>query len=75
MENEAERYYTVQQSSGLNKADFAASLGLSKAFGYQISTGRANAPGRPSNGLHWIIILTSIGICMGRVNLQQAREH
>jgi phage repressor protein C with HTH and peptisase S24 domain len=44
MENEAERYNFVQKSSGLNKSDFAASLGLSRAFGYQIATGRANAP-------------------------------
>jgi phage repressor protein C with HTH and peptisase S24 domain len=44
MENEAERYNFVQKSSGLNKSDFATSLGLSRAFGYQIATGRANAP-------------------------------
>jgi len=44
MENEAERYNFIQKSSGLNKSDFAASLGISKAYGYQIATGRANAP-------------------------------
>jgi SOS-response transcriptional repressor LexA len=44
MENEGERYLFVQKSSGLNKSDFAASLGLSKAYGYQIATGRAKAP-------------------------------
>ena len=44
MENEAERYNFIQKSSGLNKTDFAASLGISKAYGYQIATGRANAP-------------------------------
>jgi SOS-response transcriptional repressor LexA len=44
MENEAERYNFIQKSSGLNKSDFAASLGLSKAYGYQVATGRANAP-------------------------------
>jgi len=44
MKNEAERYIFVQKSSGLNKSDFAASLGLSRAYGYQIATGRAKAP-------------------------------
>jgi len=44
MENEGERYLFVQKSSGLNKSDFAASLGLSKAYGYQIATDRAKAP-------------------------------
>jgi phage repressor protein C with HTH and peptisase S24 domain len=44
MENEAERYNFIQKSSGLNKSDFAASLGLSKPYGYQIATGRAKAP-------------------------------
>ena len=44
MENEAERYNFIQKSSGLNKSDFAASLGISKAYGYQIATGRAQAP-------------------------------
>jgi len=44
MENEGERYLFVQKSSGLNKTDFAASLGLSKAYGYHIATGRSQAP-------------------------------
>ena len=44
MENEAERYNFIQKSSGLNKSEFAASLGISKAYGYQIATGRAKAP-------------------------------
>jgi phage repressor protein C with HTH and peptisase S24 domain len=44
MEKEAERYNFVQKLSGLNKANFAASLGLSRAYGYQIATGRASAP-------------------------------
>jgi len=44
MENEAERYNFIQKISGMNKTDFAASLGLSKAYGYQIATGRAKAP-------------------------------
>ena len=39
METEADRYNLVQQTSGLSKKDFAESLGLSKAMGYQVSTG------------------------------------
>jgi phage repressor protein C with HTH and peptisase S24 domain len=39
MENEADRYNLIQQASGLSKKDFAESLGVSKAIGYQISTG------------------------------------
>ena len=39
METEASRYNFVQQASGLSKKDFAESLGISKAMGYQISTG------------------------------------
>ena len=39
METEADRYNLVQQASGLSKKDFAESLGLSKAMGYQISIG------------------------------------
>jgi phage repressor protein C with HTH and peptisase S24 domain len=39
METEATRYNLVQQASGLSKKDFAESLGLSKAMGYQIATG------------------------------------
>jgi len=39
METEASRYNLVQQGSGLSKKDFAESLGISKAMGYQISTG------------------------------------
>ena len=38
-ENESDRYNTIQQASGLSKKDFAESLGISKAMGYQISTG------------------------------------
>jgi SOS-response transcriptional repressor LexA len=44
MEKEGERYLFIQKSSGLNKSDFAASLGISKAYGYQIATGRTKAP-------------------------------
>ena len=44
MGNEAERYNYIQKISGLNKSDFAASLGLSKAYGYQVATGRSKAP-------------------------------
>jgi len=39
MENEANRYNFIQQASGLSKKDFAESLGISKALGYQISIG------------------------------------
>jgi len=39
MKPEAYRYNLVQQASGLSKKDFAESLGISKAIGYQISTG------------------------------------
>ena len=39
MESEADRYNFIQQGSGLSKKDFAESLGLSKAMGYQISSG------------------------------------
>jgi phage repressor protein C with HTH and peptisase S24 domain len=39
METEANRYNFVQQASGLSKKDFAESLGISKAMGYQISIG------------------------------------
>jgi phage repressor protein C with HTH and peptisase S24 domain len=46
MGNEGERYIFVQKLSGLNKSDFAASLGISKAYGYQIATDRAKAPRR-----------------------------
>ena len=51
-ENEANRYNLVQMSSGLSKKDFAESIGISKAMGYQISTGiikpsRANAAYEP----------------------------
>ena len=44
MDNEAKRYNFIQKYSGLNKTDFAVSLGLSKAYGYQIATGRVCAP-------------------------------
>ena len=39
METEANRYNFIQESSGLSKKDFAESLGISKAMGYQLSTG------------------------------------
>jgi len=63
METEANRYNYVQQGSGLSKKDFAESLGISKAMGYQISIGLL----RPSRevmealtrnynvNLHWFI--------------------
>jgi transcriptional regulator with XRE-family HTH domain len=40
MDTEADRYNIIQERSELNKKDFAARLGLSKAMGFQISTGR-----------------------------------
>ena len=39
MQTETDRYNLVQQESGLSKKEFAESLGISKAMGYQISTG------------------------------------
>jgi SOS-response transcriptional repressor LexA len=62
-DNEAERYNLIREKSGLSKKDFAESLGLSMAMGFQISTGRI----RPSRevmerlssvynvNLHWFI--------------------
>jgi len=38
-ETESDRYKLIQEASGLSKKDFAESLGLSKAMGYQISMG------------------------------------
>jgi len=67
METEADRYNLIQQGSGLSKKDFAESLGISKAMGYQISTGLLK-PSREVMGalkqtyninLHWF--LTGIG--------------
>ena len=67
METEASRYNSIQQGSGLSKKDFADSLGISKAMGYQISKGLLK-PSREVMGalvknynvnLHWF--LTGIG--------------
>jgi SOS-response transcriptional repressor LexA len=67
METEADRYNIIQQGSGLSKKDFAESLGISKALGYQISTGLLK-PSREvmealcrayNVNLHWF--LTGIG--------------
>jgi len=63
MENEATRYNFIQQASGLSKKDFAESLGISKALGYQVSTGMLK-PSREvmenlsktyNVNLHWFI--------------------
>jgi len=63
METEANRYNFIQQYSGLSKKDFAESLGISKAMGYQISTGMLK-PSRAvmetlskayNVNLHWFI--------------------
>ncbi|MCL2244032.1 MAG: transcriptional regulator [Treponema sp.] len=67
METEAARYIFIQQGSGLSKKNFAESLGISKAMGYQISTGLLKpsrevmeAMRRTYNiNLHWF--LTGIG--------------
>jgi len=67
METEADRYSIVQQGSGLSKKDFAESLGISKAMGYQIANGLLK-PSREvmealcqiyNVNLHWF--LTGIG--------------
>ena len=64
---ESDRYNLIQQGSGLSKKDFAESLGISKAMGYQISTGLLK-PSREvmealrqiyNINLHWF--LTGIG--------------
>jgi len=44
MKNEAERYKVIQEKSGLSKAAFAASLGISRAHYYHIETGKQNPP-------------------------------
>jgi SOS-response transcriptional repressor LexA len=63
MATEANRYNIIQQGSGLSKKDFAESLGISKAIGYQISMG-LHKPSREvmealretyNVNLHWFI--------------------
>jgi SOS-response transcriptional repressor LexA len=61
--SEADRYSFIREKSGLSKKDFAESLGISMATGFQITTGRI----RPSRetmerlssvynvNLHWFI--------------------
>jgi SOS-response transcriptional repressor LexA len=44
MKNEAERYKILQEKSGLSKAAFAASIGISRAHYYHIETGKQNPP-------------------------------
>ena len=44
MGNEADRYNIIQKASGLSKKEFAESIGLSKAMGYQISSNRLKPP-------------------------------
>jgi phage repressor protein C with HTH and peptisase S24 domain len=44
MKNEAERYKIVQEKSGLSKAAFAESIGISRAHYYHIETGKQNPP-------------------------------
>jgi len=67
MKTEADRYALIQQGSGLSKKQFAESLGISKAVGYQIASGLLkpsrevmNALSRSySINLHWF--LTGMG--------------
>jgi DNA-binding transcriptional regulator YiaG len=40
MDTEAERYNFIQEQSGLSKKDFAATLGMTKAHGFRVSSGR-----------------------------------
>jgi SOS-response transcriptional repressor LexA len=63
MATEANSYNIIQQGSGLSKKDFAESLGISKAIGYQISMG-LHKPSREvmealretyNVNLHWFI--------------------
>jgi len=67
VETEADRYAILQQGSGLSKKDFAESVGISKAMGYQIAAGMLK-PSREvmealrqtyNVNLHWF--LTGIG--------------
>jgi len=44
MGNEADRYRIIQEKSGLSKAAFAESLGISRAHYYHIETGKQNPP-------------------------------
>jgi phage repressor protein C with HTH and peptisase S24 domain len=44
MEKEAERYKIIQKKSGLSKAAFAESIGISRGHYYHIETGKQNPP-------------------------------
>jgi phage repressor protein C with HTH and peptisase S24 domain len=44
MVREAERYKIIQEKSGLSKAAFAESIGISRAHYYHIETGKQNPP-------------------------------
>jgi SOS-response transcriptional repressor LexA len=79
METEADRYNIIHQTSGLSKKDFAESLGISKAMGYQISTGLLKpsrevmeALGRIYNvNLHWFLTgIGSSGYAPGTVEIE-----
>ena len=66
MGNEAERYNFIQEKSGLSKAAFAESIGISRAHYYHIETGKQNPPKEVlerlasvhSVNLNWLIIGT-----------------
>jgi SOS-response transcriptional repressor LexA len=63
MQTEAERYNIIQQKSGLNKKDFAESLGITKAHGHILSIGKQKPPrevmqrlaSRYHVNLHWFL--------------------
>ena len=52
MVTEADRYKVIQQGSGLSKKDFAESLGVSKAMGYQIASGLLKPSREVMEALH-----------------------
>jgi SOS-response transcriptional repressor LexA len=66
MGNEADRYRIIQEKSGLSKAAFAQSIGISRAHYYHIEKGKQNPPKevleRLANvhnvNLNWLIVGT-----------------
>jgi SOS-response transcriptional repressor LexA len=63
MDTETKRYNFIQEQSGLSKKDFAATLGMTKAHGFQVSAGRVK-PSREALtrlaslynvNLHWLL--------------------
>ena len=74
MENEANRYNFIQQASGLSKKDFAESLGISKALGYQISTGMLKPSREVMENLSKIYNVNLHWFLTGRGNSGASRE-